>query len=457
LTPATSNIASARAALKEVEGLAASLEMFSTEFNGVYELPTVGIRRRRLRAGESDPVSTVSLFLNDDGVLLWHEGAPSNELAGRRSRRSPSPANGELVELYQYEKLEPNAINQFLTGLDNKLNPQTGLTRLTQNAGGGQGKLVIQTPMDPPIGKKRRLLFVHGTFSKTEAFLHGIGTAPNGQAFLKRVFARYEEVLAFDHPTLSVSPFLNAFDLVQLMANASGPLDIVAHSRGGLVTRWFFDGFRGQLGDGPFRAALVGSPLGGTSLASPPRLRDSLSALTNIGNALKVGGAAAVVYFPLLAAPLALLKIATSVVSVAAKTPIIDAAVSMIPGLAGQSRVDLNHELDRIRGCSSAKQPTYFIVRSNFESANPGWKFWEWFRADKLKDIATNRVFPGPNDLVVDTRSMSEFKSLKADPTSSAFPLSSCYDFGTTDIVHHTNYFEQQATLDFIMEKLGVP
>lgn len=459
MTSTASPIGAARAALKEVETTAASLEMFSTEFSGMYDLPTVGARRRRLRAGEFDPVSTVSLVLNDEGVLLWREGGPSRELAGRRLRRGVSrPPSGELVELYQYEKLEPNKINAFLTKLDDNLNPRTGLTRLQYQQGvGGQAALVTPHVTDPPSGKKRRLLFVHGTFSKTEAFLHGIGNAPDGDAFLKRVFAHYDEILAFDHPTLSVSPILNAFDLMQLMAGASGPLDVVAHSRGGLVTRWFLEGFSATVGDGPFRAVLVAAPLGGTSLASPPRLRDSLSVLSNIGTALRTGGAAAVVYFPLLAAPLALLKIATSVVSVAAKTPVIDAAVSMIPGLSGQSRVELNHELNRVRSCQPAKPPKYFVVQSNFESEKPGWKFWEWFRADRLKDIGADKVFPGQNDLVVDTRSMSELKTPHKGDVLPQVPASSCYDFGTTDTVHHTNYFEQNATLDFIMDKFGVP
>jgi hypothetical protein len=34
------------------------------------------------------------------------------------------------------------------------------------------------------------------------------------------------------------------------------------------------------------------------------------------------------------------------------------------------------------------------------------------------------------------------------------FPATRRHDFGTTDTVHHTNYFEQPQTLDFIMKKL---
>jgi hypothetical protein len=442
-------VAAARAALKEVEPTAASLSMFSTEFEGHYELPSVGERRRRLRAGEPDPVSTVALVLNEDGVLLWREGAQSRELAGQRLRRGATPASeGDLVELYQYEKLEPNQINRFLTDLDGQLNSAAGLWRLELT---GTNQLERRPLAAPPSGKKRRLLLVHGTFSKSEAFTDGFQKAANGAAFLKRVFAHYDEVLAFDHPTLSVSPVLNAFDLFGLLAKATGPLDIVAHSRGGLITRWFLEGFGAALGDGPYRAVLVGAPLGGTSLASPPRLRDALSLLSNFGTVLKTAGSAAVVYFPLVAAPLALLKIATSVVSAAAKTPVLDAAVSMIPGLAGQSRVELNHELDRLRALKLAKPPTYFVVQSNFESEAVGWKFWKWFRGDKLKDLSTDKIFPGTNDLVVDTDSMSE---LAADGT---FPVANRHDFGTTSTVHHTNYFEKEPTLDFILDKLEVP
>ena len=39
-----------------------------------------------------------------------------------------------------------------------------------------------------------------------------------GRTFLARAAAHYDRVLAFDHPTLSVSPILNALDLAQALA-----------------------------------------------------------------------------------------------------------------------------------------------------------------------------------------------------------------------------------------------
>jgi hypothetical protein len=451
----TDTLAAARAALKEVEPTATSLEMYSTESEAPADLATIGARRRRLRAGDPDPISTVSLVLNDAGVLVWREGGPNEVAPQRRLRRGVGAptVEGDLVELYQFEKLEPNEINRFLTDLDTTLNATPGLTALSLNTPKAGPATVTRAPVTPS-GKKRRLLLVHGTFSKTDAFLNGFEHAPNGNAFLKRIFGHYDEILAFDHPTLSVSPVLNSFDLAAAMTSASGPLDVVAHSRGGLVARWFLEGFAGTDGSGPNRAVLVGSPLGGTSLASPARLRDSLSMLSNIGTAMKMGGAAAIAYFPLLAAPLALLKIATSIVSAAAKTPIIDAAVQLIPGLSGQSRVALNHEIERLRRCTPAKPPTYFAVKSNFETAKPGWKFWEWFRADKLKDLGADIVFPGENDLVVDTGSMIE---LGGPPAPVAIPKARWCDFEKSDKVYHTNYFEQPETLDFVLDSFKVP
>ncbi|MDH4175297.1 MAG: hypothetical protein OEV97_16315, partial [Betaproteobacteria bacterium] len=107
-------------------------------------------------------------------------------------------------------------------------------------------------------------------------------------------------------------------------------------------------------------------------------------------------------------------------------------------------------------GFSVSRPPTYFIVQSNFETEDPGWRFWEWFRADRMKDFGADKVFPGPNDLVVDTRSMSEFAAAAPAGVAPSMPASRRHDFGTTAVVHHTNYFEQKGTWDFILDKFGV-
>src|SRR5262249_7533215 len=150
-----------------------------------------------------------------------------------------------------------------------------------------------------------------------------------------------------NHPTIAVSPILNAMDFAGYFGGVTAPIDVVAHSRGGLVTRWWLDALDGT-SSARKRAVLVGSPLQGTRLAAPDRLPGALSLLTNYGNALKAAGYLASVYVPFLSVPLALLRLLTSVTSFASRTPLIDAAVALVPGLSAQSKVLNNQESDRL-------------------------------------------------------------------------------------------------------------
>jgi hypothetical protein len=446
--------------MREAEAKTIEAQMFPASGDFPDAFPEVGKRLRLRRRGEADPVATASLILNDEGALLWHAGQPPTAFTGRRMRRGvPEAPAGELVELYQYEPLEPNEILQHLVDLDARLNenldkvrnaaPQlVPLTLGAGPAGNPTGFTITRGAHFQPAGNRKRLLFVHGTFSKTEAFFDGFRNAPGGPAFLKRMFDSYAEVLAYDHATVSVSPVLNAFDLARLMANVQGPLDVIAHSRGGLVTRWALEGF-GLGKAAPVRGMLVGCPINGTSLAAPARLCSSLSLLSNIGTALKLAGGVATAYMPLLIAPVALLRVATSVISVAAKTPLLDAAVQMVPGLAGQSRTGNNPDLGRIRSVMLNAPPTYFVVQSDFQIESPGWKFWKWFNGGQLADAGADIIFPGSNDLVVDTVSMTEFAS------NTVFPAGNLQDFSTNAEVHHCNYFESDKTLGFISHSLG--
>ena len=69
--------------------------------------------------------------------------------------------------------------------------------------------------------------------------------------------------------------------------------------------------------------------------------------------------------------------------------------MALIPGLAGQSAVSNNHEINRLRLGPCAVSPMYYVVKSNFETENPGWKFWQNFRKDRMGDLAADIVFPG--------------------------------------------------------------
>lgn len=441
------------------------------------------LRRSRLQ-GDDDHIQMLTLT-EVNGVLTWEEGAGAGDfvgtdmsaLSGRRGfwrRGLPAAPVGEIIKQYKFEKLAPNQVGQYLQTLDDKFATKTvgdnkpifGLRKWKETAIEGVGELV---PISLPLPNERVLVFIHGTFSNNDHLLGEIAAEPTGlgKEFLHKANTLYKGgIYAFDHATLSVSPLLNALDLARHFAGHTGGMDIITHSRGGLVTRWFLEGFNGaaMLSSGAagdqkqVRAVLVGSPLAGTGLAAPPRLRAALSLMTNVGRILELTSAGLIPTVPLLSAATGILKVVTSITSLGAKAPLFDAAIAMIPGLAGQSRVGNNTELARLQTRASSVIPSYFFVRSNFEPTDPGWKFWELFRNPNIRiaNLGADWVFEGENDLVVDTPSMTELFSSTGSSAAPPIAKSDICDFETSPDVHHTNYFGQAKTISFIGEKLGV-
>lgn len=84
------------------------------------------------------------------------------------------------------------------------------------------------------LGSGRALLFVHGTFSSC----HGaFGELPD--AVFDALHAQYQgRVFGFDHPTMATTPQENVeWLLEQVPAGVQLDVDVVCHSRGGLVAR----------------------------------------------------------------------------------------------------------------------------------------------------------------------------------------------------------------------------
>ena len=398
--------------------------------------------RRSGRSREEDRTLTLTL-VERDSVLYWEEEDVAEAPAGGfRGLRRGGLVRGTVLDRFVLpleQPLEPSQVYGLLTDLDKGFNGQWGLKEWD----GKDLNPVSSAPTSGPL-----LLFVHGTFSDATGVLQELKATTAGKAFLKAAKQHYKAILAFDHPTLSVSPMLNALDLGRLFQAVTCPVDVISHSRGGLVTRWWLEAFdRGPLHSR--RAALVGSPLHGTSLAAPPRLRGAMSFLSNLNRALATGAGMASPVLPFLTVFATVFRIAGSLAGAVAKTPVIDAAVAMVPGLSAMSRISNNFELERLR--SAATTPRYFFVKSNFEPKGLGWKFWEVFvdLKDRAKNAAADAIFREANDLVVDTASMTDVHAGFA-PRPGAV-----YDFGTTNSVHHTNYFRQAPALDFLRQSFG--
>jgi pimeloyl-ACP methyl ester carboxylesterase len=445
----------------QVEALQRNEDLFQDFYRPIGDESIAGLRRRGRRASNNldSPIKTVSL-IEEDGVLYWRDGIPARA-PGRRGRRGAAPAaEGSLVLINKFPTLAPNKVVAAIGAIDHRLNKsidallRSRLRPLRSNPS-GTFQLDDADVSGPFTG--RTLLFVHGTFSNADNMLAEFSrTDGPGLRFLNRVTegaSKYDRVLFFDHPTLAVSPVINALELGRAFAGSTGQIDVIAHSRGGLVVRWWLEAFGSSLRvvpDARVRAVLAGSPLHGTSLAAPDKIQHAMSLVSNVGTfaekTLNLLGPAN----PFLWVASKLIEVIVSATGALARTPLVDALAALVPGLAGQSAVDNNHELNRLRTGPVAIDPAYYAVMSNFETENPGWKFWRNFRRDRLADLAADIVFPGANDLVVDTWSMGDFGvpglELAGRP----------YDFGTSDKVWHCNYFRQPETINYLAASFGV-
>jgi len=414
------------------------------------EIPIRQMRRMRRREDTYNDPRLAMTLTEVDGVLRWHDGYGYRSGTGLRRSRMSLGIDGDIVAPINFERLEPSKIGSYLRALDMKLTPSCNF----DSPDLGVRELVNgkwDKPGAKPLKEGRILLFIHGTFSKCDMYLQELAQTEEGRQLLKKIQNKkaYNQVLAFDHATLALSPVLNAMDLARIFADSKADIDIVCHSRGGLVTRWWLERYDSRA-RGKSRAVLVGSPLAGTSLAAAPRLRAALNLLTNVARVLEKAGGLASTAFPILTVVTGLLRVIASAGSIASKTPIFDAAVALIPGLAAQALVSNNEELNRLNR-EGVANVDYFAVRSDFEPADPGWEFWKYFvnAGERVEDWAADLVFEGANDLVVDTASMT----VLAKPPQEVV-IQKIFDFGRSSKVHHTVYFRQPETANFIAQCL---
>jgi hypothetical protein len=408
---------------------------------------------RRGRGFRDDQMVGFATLVEKDGVLFWKEGISTRSFPQRRGFGHRGFAvDANRVATVKFEKLGANEVASKLEILDAKFTPTPGLRELRS------GNLISDTISVIPVSTGRILLFIHGTFSNSDRLLDELRQEENveGQKLLAAITAEangkrtnYDQVLTFDHYTISRSPVLNALELARLFQKSDADVDIICHSRGGLVTRWFFEVFdHGRRRRR--RAVMVGSPLGGTSLAAPDRIRYGIDLFTNVGKV--VGTGLSLVPFTQVAG--GLLRVVFSIGNIASRVPLVDAAVAMIPGLGAMSRVSNNFELLALKD-RSVTPPDYFAITSRFRGDELGWPFWKVFCDFKLRaaEAADRLIFRDSssqsfyNDLVVDTVSMTQY----------GFPDNpEICEFGEKDHVYHTIYFSQERTIKFIRERLSI-
>jgi pimeloyl-ACP methyl ester carboxylesterase len=388
---------------------------------------------RQARAGSK--LASVSL-VRDDDVLRWVYEPPPASIGRRRGRRGLALGDsGTVIPGFQFREIPPNQVRQKLSDLDDKLTPNRGLRAWVD----GKPQAYDPKRMTGPL-----LLLIHGTFSKGDMYLEEFGATPEGKEFLKKAGKTYDAILTFDHPTLTVAPWLNALDLQRELGVPKGPVDVVCHSRGGMVASWWFYFYQPKVRNVVF----VASPLEGTSLAAPARIKSALDLLGNLARGVGTVANTAATVVPMLAMAGGLMKILGGVISFTARSSLLDAGVGLVPGLVAQSRDASNFELERLYNSDWATKLQIHAVQSNYEppeNVDPWWKFWSRFRQipGQLANFGADKVFAGPNDLVVDFASMTQMGAF-------TIPVDNRLDLTDERSVHHCAYFRQVKTIAFL-------
>jgi hypothetical protein len=260
----------------------------------------------------------------------------------------------------------------------------------------------------------RALLFVHGTFSRSHL---AFGQLP--AEVLQTLHERYGgRVFAFDHFTLSHDPVENVRQFfAALPPGLALDVDIVAHSRGGLVARVLSeegatlarDGRRIAVG----QSICVGSPHLGTALADPQRIGMLLDLITNIVNVVPSGGVTDV-----LGMVLGVLK---------------QVAMGAMQGLDGLMAMDPDGEFLTARQARESTSGTITrAIAANVTPTDPG-------LARFLLSRGVGQFLGGTHDLVVPTASCFGALGDATASTSDRLLLEG------SESVSHTQYFADSA------------
>lgn len=268
------------------------------------------------------------------------------------------------------------------------------------------------------------LLFVHGTFSTSHG---GFGDLPVDT--LHELHARYSSrVVAFDHPTLADAPDDNVRWLLAHLPAQPICMDIVCHSRGGLVARVLAERMKALGLDASHvdvRRIVFGAvPNAGTALADPDHMVDMIDRLTTVVTLFPTGPVTET-----LEALLIVIKVLGH---------------GGLNGLKGLASMHPGGELLAALNQQGGRRADYFAVTSNYEPTDQGLRALVWDATDRLAD----GIFgDAGNDLVVPADGVWQSNG------SAGFPLQAdnVLAFGPAQGVMHTELFVQKAVSERLL------
>jgi len=334
-------------------------------------------------------------------------------------------------------------------------------------------RLVIMDDVDPlswhPVDAKgwasvpksrpaRVLLFVHGTFSSTIGGFNALGVHPWGKEFLRTAIDHYDLVLGYDHKTLSLDPTENAVDLharlKDLFGDTPPEIDVVCHSRGGLVSRALFEivGPASSWRPKVDRVVFVAVPNAGTLLAEPDNWKSLVDLYTNLSMAA-TRALGLITGSPHFVAIIdGCIKGLSTLVTVLADATVTEQGS---PGLAAmEPRGPYIAELNKTQSGQPTSGSTWFFVgTSDFKANGAGGPTSELPPrfVQLLLDGFVDQLMKEPNDLVVNVASVGSI-----DPAVGGF-VDDRLDYPANRAVYHCNYFSQPEMVGHMASWLQVP
>lgn len=273
------------------------------------------------------------------------------------------------------------------------------------------------------LAQGRALLFVHGTFSTCGSFSV---LAPSVMDELSR---RYEgRVFAFNHPTLTADPRENAISFLRdIPDGVQLEIDVVCHSRGGLVARQIAALGEVEGSVAVRRIVFVGATNAGTVLVDGDHMIEMIDRFTTIAKFIPQGVARKVVDALVL------------VVKVLGH--------GLVSELEGLSAMSPSGPFLKALNVPGGRAPDYFAIASDFEpkSGTP------FISLRRIEDLAADRVFENAaNDLVV------PHDGVFAKNGALGFPIADarCLRFEPSDAIVHTEFFSETRTGAKLLEWL---
>jgi hypothetical protein len=432
--------------------------------------------RRRRRGGEvglaqvveiaveppPENYEQVILAVSETGVLTWHLADETASTEHRRRRGAGASTRVYRIPVHAWDKEQDGQQRRSRRGLfsaigrklikvlifpvtDLVLGPLEKFLALKWEEQNAPYVLRAFTPenyktkMVTPLsgdqwrimGAGRALLFVHGTFSSAHGAF-SLLTPEQLRAFHDRYSGR---VFAFNHHTIGHDPRQNIERFcADLPTTAKLDLDIICHSRGGLVSRVLSSSADQFGGDGRIkvsRIAFVAAPNDGTALADTPNIMKMLDRYTNVAQFLPDGP----------------IEVAIELVLTAVKA-LAHAGLKFLPGLAAQAP---DSDFLKWLRSQNPKATQHFALAAEFEPVATEWKA---LVAETVKDQVMDAVFrQAKNDLVVPTLGVGETAHGLGFPIDPSLRFS----FPANAGILHTNFFGNATTVAKLMEWLALP